>query len=79
MTDTTRVPFDANEAELHSIEHIKRHLQEAFGKRMSVTTADALTFAILRASESLDECRCYADVMPYDFNALQTRLARFYC
>jgi hypothetical protein len=79
MSNNTRIPFDANEAELFSIEHIKSHLQQAFGKRMTVTTADALTFAILRASESLDECRCYADEMPYDFNALQTRLARFYC
>ena len=71
--------FDANEAELHSIEHMKCHPQDAFGKRMTVTTADALTFSILRASESLDECRCYADAMPFDFNAYQMRFVRFYC
>jgi hypothetical protein len=77
MSKNTRIPFEASDVDMFNIDTVKAHLQEAFGKRMTVTTADALSFAVLSSRELLEECRCYADAMPYDFHLMQTRLARF--
>ena len=77
MTALTRVPYDASSFEVGAISHIKDHLQLAFGKAKRVTNADALTYAVLIALETIDEAPTYLDAMPYGYAAEQTRLARF--
>jgi len=77
MTALTRVPYDASSYEVGAIAHIKDHLQLAFGKAKRVTNADAITYAVLIALETIDEAPTYNDAMPYSFAAEQTRLARF--
>jgi len=77
MTTLTRVPYDASNFEVGAISHIKDHLQLAFGKARRVTNADALTYSVLVALETIDEAPTYDDAMPYSHTAEQTRLARF--
>ena len=77
MTNLTRVPYDANNFEVGALSHIKDHLQLAFGKHKRVTTADAITYAILVGLETIEEAPTYTAAMPYSFSAEQTRLARF--
>ena len=77
MTNLTRVPYDANDFEVGALSHIKDHLQLAFGKHKRVTTADAITYAVLIGLETIDEAPTYTAAMPYSFTAEQTRLGRF--
>ena len=53
MSKNTRIPFEASDVDMFNIDTVKAHLQEAFGKRMTVTTADALSFAVLSSRELL--------------------------
>lgn len=75
MADT-RVSYDASETELATIAQIKHHLSLAFGKEYAVTNADVLTYALLTASELLEECEHYGQAMPYQHSARGTRLER---
>jgi hypothetical protein len=77
MTQLTRIPYDASSFEVGALSHIKDHLQLAFGKHNKVTTADALSYAVLIALETLEETPTYLEALPYEHTASQTRLARF--
>ena len=72
----TRVAYEASPTELATINEIQSHLTNAFGKRATVTTQDAITYAVLVATEVLDACPTYKAAMPNPDVANQTRLSR---
>ena len=76
MTNTTRVAYEASSAEVATINEIQSHLATAFGKQTTVTTQDAITYAVLVAVEVLDVCPSYKAAMPNPDIAHQTRLSR---
>jgi len=75
---TTRISYDASEIELTTLHYLKDQLQQAFGKHQRVTSADAMTYALLIASELIEESPTYTSVMPHSYHVADTRLERFF-